>query len=85
MATLSKSSVSNVISTALQRSIRTGKCTAVEFNSYLWSAYLTIKYEKENQRQEREGEDEGGGSGSGGWGVGGGGEGEREIKHEPLF
>lgn len=65
MATLSKSSVSNVISTALQRSIRTGKYMAVEFNSYLWSAYLTIKYEKENQRQEREGEDKEGRSGGG--------------------
>lgn len=33
MALLLKSSVSNIISMALQRSIRTGKCTAVEFNS----------------------------------------------------
>lgn len=59
MATLLKSSVSNIVCKILKRSIRTGKCTVLEFSSYLWSAYLTIKYEKENQRQEREGEDAG--------------------------
>lgn len=46
VATLWRSSVSNIISSALKRWIRTGECTAFHF----WLAYLTVKCEEKNCR-----------------------------------
>lgn len=42
-----------ILSAALKRS-GTGKCAALEFNSYLWSAYLEIKYQNKTWRSNGE-------------------------------
>lgn len=49
VATPLRSSVSSIISSALKRWIRAGKCTALGF----WLAYLTVKCEKKNCRGKR--------------------------------